>query len=144
MVSSSDDDENNSNANEKSYSVDYEVSPEVEATRKPTPPTNPNLPKVLVAGGGIAGLITAAACKRKGMEVVVFETIWRRLPTVSGPQIQYLAIAAWDRNDEVLLGLGDARAIRVPADLVVQRPRTQRLGRGEEGHPGSRSAEAAV
>ena len=36
----------------------YAVSPEIEATRKPTPPTNPNLPKVLVAGGGIAGLIT--------------------------------------------------------------------------------------
>ena len=28
----------------------YAVSPEIEATRKPTPPTNPNLPKVLVAG----------------------------------------------------------------------------------------------
>ena len=53
----------------------YAVSPEIEATRKPTPPTNPNLPKVLVAGGGIAGLITAAACKRKGMEVLVFEKV---------------------------------------------------------------------
>ena len=43
----------------------YQMSPEIEATRKPTPPTNPNLPKVLVAGGGIAGLITAARASAK-------------------------------------------------------------------------------
>ena len=34
-----------------------------------------NLPKVLIAGGGIAGLITAAACRRKGMDVTVFEKV---------------------------------------------------------------------
>ena len=99
MVSSSDDDENNSNANEKSYSVDYEVSPEVEATRKPTPPTNPNLPKVLVAGGGIAGLITAAACKRKGMEVVVFEKVTKYKPFGGPIQLQCNSQGALDSID---------------------------------------------
>ena len=105
MVSSSSDDENNSNANEKSYSVDYEVSPEVEATRKPTPPTNPNLPKVLVAGGGIAGLITAAACKRKGMEVVVFEKVTKYKPFGGPIQLRatrkgrwILSIRGWPRR----------------------------------------------
>ena len=99
MVSSSDDDENNSNANEKSYSVDYEVSPEVEAPRKPTPPTNPNLPKVLVAGGGIAGLITAAACKRKGMEVVVFEKVTKYKPFGGPIQLQCNSQGALDSID---------------------------------------------
>jgi len=36
---------------------------------------DPNLPSVLVAGGGIAGLICALALQRKGMKVLVFEKV---------------------------------------------------------------------
>lgn len=71
----------------------------MEATRKPTPPTNPNLPKVLVAGGGIAGLITAAACKRKGMEVVVFEKVTKYKPFGGPIQLQCNSQGALDSID---------------------------------------------
>jgi zeaxanthin epoxidase len=77
----------------------YQMSPEVEATRKPTPPTNPNLPKVLIAGGGIAGLITAAACKRKGMEVLVFEKVTKYKPFGGPIQLQCNSQGALDSID---------------------------------------------
>lgn len=77
----------------------YQMSPEIEATRKPTPPTNPNLPKVLVAGGGIAGLITAAACKRKGMEVLVFEKVTKYKPFGGPIQLQCNSQGALDSID---------------------------------------------
>ena len=80
----------------------YAVSPEIEATRKPTPPTNPNLPKVLVAGGGIAGLITAAACKRKGMEVLVFEKVTEYKPFGGPIQLQCNSQGALDSIDPAM------------------------------------------
>ena len=78
------------------------------------------------------------------LEVVVLESIWRRLPSVSGPQVRHLTTDSWYRNDEVLLRLGHTGTIWVPSDLAVQRPRTQWLGRGEEGHPGSCGTETTV
>ena len=55
-----------------------------------------NLPKVLVAGGGIAGLITAAACRMKGMDVRVFEKV-RKYEPFGGPiQLQCNAQGALD------------------------------------------------
>ncbi|CEG00292.1 Monooxygenase, FAD-binding [Ostreococcus tauri] len=58
-----------------------------------------DLPKVLVAGGGIAGLITAHACRRKGMEVTVFEKV-RKYEPFGGPiQLQCNAQGALDSID---------------------------------------------
>ena len=55
-----------------------------------------NLPKVLVAGGGIAGLIAAAACKRKGMDVTVFEKVKKYEPFGGPIQLQCNAQGALD------------------------------------------------
>lgn len=67
--------------------------------------------KILVAGGGIGGLVFALAARRKGFEVVVFE---RDLSAIRGEgqyrgpiQIQSNALAAleaidWDVADEVM------------------------------------------
>ncbi|XP_020217661.1 zeaxanthin epoxidase, chloroplastic [Cajanus cajan] len=59
--------------------------------------------RVLVAGGGIGGLVFALAAKRKGFEVVVFE---RDLSAIRGEgqyrgpiQIQSNALAAWEAID---------------------------------------------
>jgi len=58
--------------------------------------TKKNLPKVLVAGGGIAGLIAAAACKRKGMDVTVFEKVKKYEPFGGPIQLQCNAQGALD------------------------------------------------
>lgn len=58
--------------------------------------TSKNLPKVLVAGGGIAGLIAAAACKRKGMDVKVFEKVKKYEPFGGPIQLQCNAQGALD------------------------------------------------
>ncbi|NP_001316090.1 zeaxanthin epoxidase, chloroplastic [Daucus carota subsp. sativus] len=67
--------------------------------------------KILVAGGGIGGLVFALAARRKGFEVVVFErdlTAIRGEGQYRGPiQIQSNALAAleaidWDVADEVM------------------------------------------
>jgi zeaxanthin epoxidase len=60
----------------------------------PTP--RDDLPEVLVAGGGIAGLITALAMQRKGMKVKVFEKV-KEYKLFGGPiQLQCNAQGALD------------------------------------------------
>ena len=55
-----------------------------------------DLPEVLVAGGGIAGLITALALQRKGMKVKVFEKV-KEYKLFGGPiQLQCNAQGALD------------------------------------------------
>lgn len=61
-------------------------------------------PKVLIAGGGIGGLVLALACKKKGMDVTVFErdlTAIRGEGQYRGPiQIQSNALAALEAVDQ--------------------------------------------
>lgn len=61
-------------------------------------------PKVLIAGGGIGGLVLALACKKKGIDVVVFErdlTAVRGEGQYRGPiQIQSNALAALEAVDQ--------------------------------------------
>src|SRR3954471_14406487 len=53
---------------------DDDASPETLAALDPGPPDElPRTPDVLVVGGGIAGLATAAMCTRSGMSVVLIE-----------------------------------------------------------------------
>ena len=55
-----------------------------------------DLPEVLVAGGGIAGLITALALQRKGIKVKVFEKV-KEYKLFGGPiQLQCNAQGALD------------------------------------------------
>ena len=61
-----------------------------------------NGPEVLVAGGGIAGLIAAAACRRKGMKVKVFEKVKKYEPFGGPIQLQCNAQGALDSIDPVM------------------------------------------
>ena len=65
-----------------------------DAAQKITP--RDDLPEVLVAGGGIAGLITALSLQRKGMKVKVFEKV-KEYKLFGGPiQLQCNAQGALD------------------------------------------------
>lgn len=93
-------------SNQKSvnkYSVKSSISSiELEKSSDSRTPQSPNL-KILVAGGGIGGLVFALAAKRKGFEVIVFE---RDLSAIRGEgqyrgpiQIQSNALAALEAID---------------------------------------------
>lgn len=73
--------------------------------------------RVLVAGGGVAGLVTAAACHTKGMDVAIFEQASQYAPYGGPIQIQSNALRALERintkvYDEIL------KAGTVTADRV--------------------------
>mmetsp|Transcript_29014 Transcript_29014/g.85843 ORF Transcript_29014/g.85843 Transcript_29014/m.85843 type:complete len:622 (-) Transcript_29014:109-1974(-) len=72
---------------------------------------------VLVAGGGLAGLVTAAACHSKGMKVAIFEQASSYAPYGGPIQIQSNALRAIQRiNPEVyqeLVNAGTCTADRV-------------------------------
>jgi zeaxanthin epoxidase len=76
-------------------STTTEVSATSEGEKK-------NGPEVLVAGGGIAGLIAAAACRRKGMKVKVFEKVKKYEPFGGPIQLQCNAQGALDSIDPVM------------------------------------------
>ncbi len=58
--------------------------------------------RVLIAGGGVAGLVTAAACHAKGMKVAIFEQASQYAPYGGPIQIQSNALRALERiNQEV-------------------------------------------
>mmetsp|Transcript_27353 Transcript_27353/g.61174 ORF Transcript_27353/g.61174 Transcript_27353/m.61174 type:complete len:621 (+) Transcript_27353:83-1945(+) len=58
--------------------------------------------RVLVAGGGLAGLVTAAACEAKGMQVAVFEQASAYAPYGGPIQIQSNALRALQRINPVV------------------------------------------
>lgn len=53
--------------------------------------------RVIVAGGGVAGLVTAAACHSKGMKVAIFEQASQYAPYGGPIQIQSNALRALER-----------------------------------------------
>lgn len=53
--------------------------------------------RVLIAGGGVAGLVTAAACHAKGMKVAIFEQASQYAPYGGPIQIQSNALRALER-----------------------------------------------
>jgi zeaxanthin epoxidase len=73
--------------------------------------------RVLVAGGGLAGLVTAAACHAKGMEVAIFEQASSYAPYGGPIQIQSNALRAIQRISpkcyEELVAAGTVTADRV-------------------------------
>jgi NADPH-dependent 2,4-dienoyl-CoA reductase/sulfur reductase-like enzyme len=72
------------------------VAGDMAAAAAATQVPRDDLPEVLVAGGGIAGLITALALQRKGMKVKVFEKV-KEYKLFGGPiQLQCNAQGALD------------------------------------------------
>jgi len=58
--------------------------------------------RVIITGGGVAGLVTAAACHAKGMKVAIFEQA-SQYPPYGGPiQIQSNALRALERINPVI------------------------------------------
>lgn len=72
---------------------------------------------MLVAGGGLAGLVTAAACHAKGMQVAIFEQASSYAPYGGPIQIQSNALRAIERISptvfQELLAAGTVTADRV-------------------------------
>lgn len=73
--------------------------------------------RVVIAGGGLAGLVTAAACHAKGMKVAVFEQASKYAPYGGPIQIQSNALRAIQRINpkcfEELCAAGTVTADRV-------------------------------
>ena len=73
--------------------------------------------RVLIAGGGVAGLVTAAACHAKGMKVAIFEQASQYAPYGGPIQIQSNALRALQRiNQKVydeIVSAGTVTADRV-------------------------------
>jgi zeaxanthin epoxidase len=90
--------------------------------RQPLPPsprevTSDDPLRVIVAGGGVAGLVAAAACHAKGMKVAIFEQASQYAPYGGPIQIQSNALRALQRINPVLfeeiLAAGTVTADRV-------------------------------
>ena len=58
--------------------------------------------RVIVTGGGVAGLVTAAACHAKGMKVAIFEQASQYAPYGGPIQIQSNALRALQRINPVI------------------------------------------
>lgn len=73
--------------------------------------------RVVIAGGGVAGLVTAAACHAKGMQVAIFEQASQYAPYGGPIQIQSNALRALERISPVvyeeILKAGTVTADRV-------------------------------
>lgn len=58
--------------------------------------------RVIIAGGGVAGLVSAAACHAKGMKVAIFEQASQYAPYGGPIQIQSNALRALERINPVI------------------------------------------
>ena len=93
---------------------DWWRTPEDEGYREVT---NDRPLRVIVAGGGVAGLVTAAACHSKGMKVAIFEQASQYAPYGGPIQIQSNALRALERINpkvyEEIVKAGTVTADRV-------------------------------
>ena len=95
--------------------------------------------RVLVAGGGVAGLVTAASCHAKGMKVAIFEQASQYAPYGGPIQIQSNALAAIrqinEKCYEELLKAGTVTADRI-SGLKIGYRKGVFLGLGEQYEKG--------
>lgn len=95
--------------------------------------------RVIVAGGGVAGLVAAAACHAKGMKVAIFEQASQYAPYGGPIQIQSNALKALERiNPRVyreLLQAGTVTADRV-SGLKIGYKKGVFLGLGKQYEKG--------
>ena len=95
--------------------------------------------RVLIAGGGVAGLVTAAACHAKGMQVAIFEQASQYAPYGGPIQIQSNALRALERINpnvyEELVKAGTVTADRV-SGLKIGYKKGVWLGLGEQFEKG--------
>ena len=95
--------------------------------------------RVLVAGGGVAGLVTAAACHAKGMKVAIFEQASQYAPYGGPIQIQSNALAAIRQINpqcyEELVQAGTVTADRI-SGLKIGYQKGVFLGLGEQYEKG--------
>lgn len=95
--------------------------------------------RVLVTGGGVAGLVTAAACHAKGMKVAIFEQASKYAPYGGPIQIQSNALAAIQQISqkcyEELVKAGTVTADRV-SGLKIGYKKGVFLGFGDQYEKG--------
>ena len=93
--------------------------------------------RVLVAGGGLAGLVTAAACHAKGMKVAIFEQASTYAPYGGPIQIQSNALRALQRINptiyEELVKAGTVTADRVSGLKIGYRRGNKLAGLYDKG-----------
>ena len=115
---------------------DWWRTPEEETYREVT--TDRPL-RVIVAGGGVAGLVTAAACHAKGMKVAIFEQASQYAPYGGPIQIQSNALRALERINkdvyEEILKAGTVTADRV-SGLKIGYKKGVFLGLGKQYEKG--------
>jgi len=95
--------------------------------------------RVIVTGGGVAGLVTAAACHAKGMQVAIFEQASSYAPYGGPIQIQSNALRALERINptvyEEILKAGTVTADRV-SGLKIGYKKGVFLGLGKQFEKG--------
>lgn len=95
--------------------------------------------RVIVTGGGVAGLVTAAACHAKGMKVAIFEQASQYAPYGGPIQIQSNALRALERINptvyEEILKAGTVTADRV-SGLKIGYKKGVFLGLGKQYEKG--------
>ena len=93
--------------------------------------------RVLIAGGGLAGLVTAAACHAKGMKVAIFEQASSYAPYGGPIQIQSNALRAIERINpqivEELKAAGTVTADRVSGLKIGYRKGNKLAGLYDRG-----------
>jgi len=95
--------------------------------------------RVVIAGGGVAGLVAAAACHAKGMKVAIFEQASQYAPYGGPIQIQSNALRALERINptvfEELVKAGTVTADRV-SGLKIGYRKGVFLGLGQQYEKG--------
>lgn len=106
---------------------------------KPRDVTKENPLRVVIAGGGVAGLVAAAACHAKGMKVAIFEQASQYAPYGGPIQIQSNALRALERINrkvyEEILKAGTVTADRV-SGLKIGYKKGVFLGLGQQYEKG--------
>jgi zeaxanthin epoxidase len=95
--------------------------------------------RVVIAGGGVAGLVAAAACHSKGMNVTIFEQESKYAPNGGQIQIQSNALRALERINpkiyEEIVKAGTVTADRV-SGLKIGYKKGVFLGLGQQYEKG--------
>jgi len=95
--------------------------------------------RVIIAGGGVAGLVSASACNAKGMKVAIFEQASQYAPYGGPIQIQSNALRALERIDpricEEIRAAGTVTADRV-SGLKIGYEKGVFLGLGQQYEKG--------